>query len=398
MIGGGIDAIYTICPPGKIEPGKTLTLFYNNLDRIEIQINYTIIEEIGSGNSGIVYLIKNTDKTDTKEYIFKILNYTPDKLQYPLYNEGKISDELTDILNADTLVLYQGKLQSDFLISTYNGKSLYQEFKLNKKQIKEKYALVTTQLLELLELINSNNIFHNDIKLDNITFKDNIVYLIDFGLLTRDKSDIGSIISMSYKGLIFYIKELEKKLEDSDKPFSTIISELLNKKILIDTDIFGFFYCCIDLLFLTVFDFLSTSYHFLFSLLNIKTDNNLEQLYRLFELYYFILPTTIRETLPNIKSYNDYDEILPTIFQAKDIFNTFSDDNTNLFRFMTFIYFVIHDNITFENEEQKLWYKKFLKCMSNCFLPTFNYDSFKLTFNEIVSEFSASHAPHCVIS
>ena len=383
MIGGGIDASYTIYPPGKIELGNTLiTLSYIHSDGMETQINYKIIKEIGSGTSGIVYLIKNTDETDTKEYIFKILNYKPGPFheKYPLYIEGKASDKLEGILPPDMLVLFQGKIESDFLISTYNGNNLEEEFKYNKQKIKKNYANVTSELLVLLHKINSVNIFHNDIKLANITIKNDTVYLIDFGLLTKDKSGIGTYISMSYKGVIDY--ELEQ--------YSTIISKLLKQKVLRDTDIFGFFYCCIDLLFLTIS--LDFSYKILFYNLDIIVeDDELQTLNRLFELYYFILPTSIRDTLPrdNIKYYNHYDEILPSIDdEAKHIFNPFSDDNINLFRFMAYIYVEIKFDLI-DNEIQDSWYKEFLQCMSDCFLPTFNYTDFEPKFKVIVGKFAS---------
>jgi signal transduction histidine kinase len=86
--------------------------------------------------------------------------------------------------------------------------------------------------------------------------------------------------------------------------------------------------------------------------------------------------------------YTEYDTFLPSEKIAKEIFSDFNKDHTNLFRFMAYIYNEIELHLI-KNKEQKLWYIQFLKIMSACFLPEFNYDKFKIVFNEIVSKFSA---------
>jgi len=58
---------------------------------------------------------------------------------------------------------------------------------------------------------------------------------------------------------------------------------------------------------------------------------------------------------------------------------------------MTYIYYIINKNQHLKNnEKQRLWYIEFLKIMSDCFLPDFNYDLFMVKFEKIVSRFSAS--------
>jgi thiamine kinase-like enzyme len=415
MIGGGIDAYCEI-------KDREITLTYKdpyNLDIINI-IYYTIERELGEGSNGVVYLIKNSDTKDSKSYIYKqgicIINKDEDEHNVcEIYNEGKKSEKLKGILDdreleKDMLVLFQGfvlfqgkekKEKTDFLISTYNGKDLYQEFKNEKQKIKEQYVNVTTQLLDLLHQINSNKIFHNDIKLANITIKDGKVYLIDFGLLTKYSSDMGTLISMSFNGVIACLKAKFYTIR-----YSTIFPIL--ELFLIDTDMVGFFYCCIDLLGLSLYDkYLSIN---IFSYFSIK-DFVRKDLYKLFELFYFILPTSIKKnisvkvselsndnkkvTQPSlntlIKESEKYNSILPTIEDAKSIFGKFPDYNTKLFRFMAFIYNKIKEVGLIKSEDQR-WYIEFLRIMSDCFLPNFDYDKFKGNFNFIVSQFSESQS------
>jgi len=372
MIGGGIDAIYKIT-------GDQLTLNYAGGNE-----TYTILEkEIGRGSYGSVSLIQNNkDKDeDEKQYIFK---KGIKRSKTESYDEGIKSEMLKDILDDNMLVLFQGKKESDFLISTYNGKDLYKEFKdeyYAEQKIKTKYAVITTQILELLHTINKNDIFHNDIKLANITIKGDNVYLIDFGLLTKESIN-GSLISMSFNGVINTL--INYNYLDYEEAFAKL-------QKFENTDIVGFFYCCIDLLFLTVSDKHSYSNFLLINLLSFIEGDNQTRLNNLFVLFYFILPKSKR-IIPELdvdKMYTEYYDFLPSEEIAKEIFSDFNKDHTNLFRFMAYIYNEIIKLYLIKNKEQKLWYIEFLKIMSACFLPEFNYDEFKIVFNEIVSKFSA---------
>ena len=364
IIGGGIEASYTIS-------GKKLTLKYN-LEGIEHEIKYTIKKILGRGTYGIVSLIEKEGDT-TNKYIFK---KGIKKSLFESYTEGNKSNMLDGILDPEMLVLFQGKVQSDFLISTYNGNDLEKEFERKPKKIKDKNATTTNQLLELLHKINSNDIFHNDIKLANITFKNDKVYLIDFGFLTKGISNAGSLISMSYMSVITFLEEYNFNEYKHTYPYL--------KTFLKNTDIIGFFYCCINLL------FLSNDIHDSSELLHELEISDFKEnsIYNLFKLYYFILPTSIRNKIPDIdkQSNDECDPLLPTHLDAMCIFGNFPDDNKNLFRFMAHIYNKLNSNLRLK-ENQQTWYKNFLKIMSTCFLPDFDYDKFKPIFNQIVLQF-----------
>jgi hypothetical protein len=369
MIGGGINATYTIT-------GVQITLsFFDEKTEKEKEIKYTIQEKLPHWSADvIVYKIKKDDD-HTNTFIFKKGINSGER---EIHREGENSNLLKNILDDDMLVLFQGTKQSEFLISTYNGNDLYQEFK--EKEIKEQYANVTTQLLDLLHKINSRDIFHNDIKLANITIKDGKVYLIDFELLTKGESNYGTLVSMSFNGVIAL---LEKRKYNK---YETIYIKL--KPLLKNTDMVGFFYCCFDLLFLSLANKYLSSY--IFDYFKIYTAFEDEHMYKLFDLFFFILPESdLKKNILETPDYSDYSEYknLPSEEEAKSIFGNFPDENTNLFRFMAFIYSKIKIDLI-KNKTQQIWYKDFLKIMSACFLPEFNYDKFETDFKNIVSKFS----------
>ena len=364
MIGRGIDAKYT-------ESGNNLILNYFADKYNQGTETYIKGKELGRGGNGVV--TKITDTKDNQEYILKQSIYEWNESS----KEGRKSEKLIGILDDDMIPKYQGTAETDFLISKYNGKDLYNNFKDKQDQIKNNYANITIQLLELLNKINSSNKFHNDIKLGNVTIKSDNIYLIDFGRLTESMSTIGSLTTVSYKGLIYFLQERYFL------KYTNSYEQL--KALLKDTDIVGFFYCCIDLLLLIKSNQVD-SWDILFQLDIIAYGE--KSLYKLFELFYFILPQSDKDKIIKIEeldnSLNYYNRKFPTTEETKKIFGNVPTDHINLFRFMAHIY----SYIIFDNREEDIWYINFLKIMSDCFLPTFNYEEFIPKFKNIVLQFS----------
>ncbi len=364
LIGGGINAEYT-------ENGNIITLRYK-LNEIDYEIKYKKTQELGKGAFGQVWLIEREGDSQNK-YILKIGLY-PDK--YESYIEGHNSDLLEGILDDNMLVLFQGKFEKDFLISTYNGKDLMNEYQTISPNDKiSKLSTILIQTLGLLHRINKFRFYHNDIKLKNITVKGEKVSLIDFGFLDVT-SRLGSFTSMSFRSLIEFLKIYEFRSYDITFQYLTSIIK--------DTDIFGFFYCCIDLLFLihTGNTFQSNK---LLGVLKIK-HYDAYSLYTIFELYYFILPKSLRQIddLINYKNIEaKFNSRLPLI--SSSIFGDIPSDNENLFRYMTFIYDrLVYNNILLYFTNDSL--KNFLKVISDCLLPQFDYETFKPKFIESIEQ------------
>ena len=362
QLGSGIYARYTM----TTDIGTTrqiVTLYYNDKDGKEQQINYTIEEIIGSGSYGIVYKLRNSE--DQNFYIIKIGNST--------LLEGIMTDNLKGIIDNDMLVLFQGNQEKEFLIAKYNGINLEEEYYKNLLKIKYEFISTTTQILQLLSRINKRGFFHNDIRLVNLTIKNKKVYLIDFGLM-KTESSRGCIISISVRSILDDIQ-----IEYPEENINYILNNLLKPKLK-STDIFGFFFICIDLLGLYVIKD--------FSLIIItKISNNVDKTYsklKLFYAYYFILPEQYRIYEEINAKMDQFDILFPSLADSICIFGDINPEYTNLFRFMTFIYNELID-IPDVYRIDRNNFINFLRVLSDCLLPDFDYDLFIPKFKAAVN-------------
>lgn len=175
-----------------------------------------------------------------------------------------------------------------------------------------------------------------------------------------NKSEIGTFTSISIHSIT-----------------PSIFNELKSK--LKSTDIFGFFYSCIDLLCLNDID----NYSYVRILLNIIRYENTTNL---FYLYYYILPTDYRTN----QEINDNIFVMylgtkfPTFEESRQIFGEFNLEHTNLFRFMAFIYNNLI-NIPDVYRIDRNNFINFLRVLSDCLLPDFDYDLFIPKFKAAIN-------------
>ena len=378
LIGAGIDAI--------CEDDESKIKITYKLDGEDKELYYYYLQEgyIGQGTSGAVYKIKKQSSDDDTEYIFKKKKYkagysTNREADGDIVIEGKQSDKLKEILDENSQIIFQGKIKhgtqivGEFLISRYNGVDLQKTYSgttyFNQTEKIQYIGNILCQILDNIRLLNNSKLYHNDIKLQNIVMDSSMrVRLIDFGLLDV-KSEIGTLFSMSYKSICM------GHYEYFDQKYKDIIDTLLPS--LKDTDIFGFFYCCIDLLYL-LNDM--NSGHGSFKILlsfNIR-DNFTTSLLNLFKLYYFISPTNYKIENDGF-DYSFFPTDFPDIDTTRQHFNfRIDDDNINLYRYILFIYnFLVKAGIDQIIGEKNL--KNFLVGISVCLLPTFDYKSFDFT-------------------
>ena len=151
---------------------------------------YKIIEKIGVGSYGQVYLAENIF---TKESIAmkEIKKSTED-----LLSDGEIMDEINILKNLDhpdivRIMEFYNTEKSYFIINEYCPEGeLFDQ--INKKFSETQIAVMFRQILSGLAYLHSNNIIHRDLKLENILIKEIeksmetnedlfILKIIDFG-------------------------------------------------------------------------------------------------------------------------------------------------------------------------------------------------------------------------
>jgi len=168
--------------------------------------HYKIIEKIGAGGMGVVYLADDL-KLDRKVAI----KFLPEQLTKDKENVERLKREAkaTASINHPNIVTIYDVLEENnqiCLVMEYiEGKSLrdvIDEYKMGLDKIID----IITQISEGLSKAHQSNIVHRDIKPENIIInKDARVKILDFGLaklkgvskLTKETSTLGTIHYMS---------------------------------------------------------------------------------------------------------------------------------------------------------------------------------------------------------
>lgn len=160
--------------------------------------NYKILETIGEGAFGVVYLV--VDKRDKKEYALKAIDIELAEEQ-DVYLEDIIRE--IDILNKlskscsryitcyhDSFRHFLDDRDVVIIVSEYfPGKSFAEYVADNAGNILEDEMWdIVEQLIDGIYYIHSNNIAHRDINKDNILIDDNYnIKFVDFGLACQNK-------------------------------------------------------------------------------------------------------------------------------------------------------------------------------------------------------------------
>lgn len=158
---------------------KPMDHYYHSGDQIQ---DYSILETLGEGRYGIVYLAERNHlgKCIIKQLKKKMLKRTKDKLFY--------EEEILSKLNSPYFPRFIEKLQTweiQGYVMEYVEGTVFEDLiaiddhKFTKKEIYE----VASKLLALIEILQKNNIVHRDIRLPNVIQKENQdLVLLDFGL------------------------------------------------------------------------------------------------------------------------------------------------------------------------------------------------------------------------
>ena len=157
---------------------------------------YNLIQNIGGGAFGTVFLGENVwtrEKVAIKIEERKNARTTLEREAFILYYlKGPGLPEVKSF----------GKTKKyNILVQTLLGKSLYEIFnECDKKFSAKDICMIAIQILERLEYIHSKNYIHRDIKPHNFLVgnkDESLIYIIDFGLAKKYKSDRGNHVKFS---------------------------------------------------------------------------------------------------------------------------------------------------------------------------------------------------------
>lgn len=146
---------------------------------------YTIIKKLGSGSFGEVFLVNDTSKN---QYAMKIEKFHGEDNQ--LVSEAKIYQILSGSVGFPKLINFEKSHSGYILVTEVVGINLAQIFEDNKMHFSEKcIPFLFYQMIERIQTIHEKGYLHRDLKPENFLLKNNVVYLIDFGLSMRYKKN-----------------------------------------------------------------------------------------------------------------------------------------------------------------------------------------------------------------
>ena len=146
--------------------------------------HYKVKWVIGMGSYGLVYLCK---KLESNEHIV-VKQLRPSKRR----NKKEIElfeNEISVLrrLNHQNIPVLYDTFSNDghlfYAMSFIDGDNLEDEIFYHKKTFNENEALaILQQLLNLVDYLHSNHIYHQDLRIPNLLLKNKELFLIDFGL------------------------------------------------------------------------------------------------------------------------------------------------------------------------------------------------------------------------
>ena len=324
------------------------------------QVQFQIERYLNKGGNSMVF--KTVDNK-----IIKISLYTGSKLNY----EGKITEELE--IEPIMKALYQGNSEIDFVIYNYLGEPVQDVIK--KKNDLSFLFHIFNNLFIQIDKLNSRGYFHNDIKIQNSVILEDNIYLIDFELIQKF-SYKGSYQSLCLCGCVINIFNNFRSKYDELKIDSF-------SQYLVNTDIIGFFNFIINCLFIhykistNIFDLMD-------SLLNLDKNYLLNDIIKMMcflsILSYNIIP--YKKLMENQECKTIILEIEAKLMKQK-IANTFgielNEDNKGFLCYTCYIY----TSLKFTTENQ---FKFLYELIKNCFLSSFNLQTFKENIGTILEQ------------
>lgn len=192
----------------------------NRFSQGDVIKGYIIEKILGEGRYGICYLVSK----DNKKFIFKqlkkkMLKKSGDKIFY----EGEILKKLHSPNILRCLETIEEQSCFAYILEFIEGKTVEEiifkdNYVFNKKEI----LSLGTQLIDIIKYLHNNNVVHRDIRVPNVIYKNEQLYLIDFGLARYINGKKYTVdIDFSYLGdflLHLYYTSYETK-EKKERPW-----------------------------------------------------------------------------------------------------------------------------------------------------------------------------------
>jgi Serine/threonine protein kinase len=176
-----------------IKKNSNIDVYYKENDKLD---RYIILKILGEGRYGIVYLAH--DDENNKYVIKQLKKEMIKKTGNKLFYEEMILKQLQSPYFPKFVSRFKNEEAKGFILEYIEGKVFEDILREDRHPFsREEIYEVCNQLLDIIEVLHSNNIIHRDIRLPNVIRKDNNdLALIDFGL--------ARIINQRY-----YTKELD---------------------------------------------------------------------------------------------------------------------------------------------------------------------------------------------
>ena len=178
-----------------------------NYNGVIIRDKYVIIDKIGNGSYGTVYLVQNIDtnqkfvikksnreKCESFDREIKMLNILSKyKEKNKINKNNSYTIDMIDHFIGKDFENNKQHLDKYYIVFEYKQKkSLYEYFERVEKSINEKYAkAIFYKIAKGVEEIHGARICHLDLKLDNILLDENYKPIIcDFGLACINSNNL----------------------------------------------------------------------------------------------------------------------------------------------------------------------------------------------------------------
>ncbi|KEF39136.1 protein kinase family protein [Schinkia azotoformans MEV2011] len=162
------------------------SIIFDRPIRIGTIINdrYIIIKVLGMGSYGITYL--TYDQKKNIEYVLKQMKPSRKKLE-KVHLSFQYEKEILTKLNHPRIPKFGESITFNghhfFTMEYVNGKT-FEDLIFKEGIVYEEHDAfcILREVLEIVAYLHGQNIIHRDLRIPNIMVKENIIYVIDFGL------------------------------------------------------------------------------------------------------------------------------------------------------------------------------------------------------------------------